>query len=276
MMLLFPAGNAEPFSAKNDDELIANFTVLSDTHIEGNNYDTYKTFRRLLSGVKANKNGSDALVFLGDNTMNGQDIESMFFYGTLDRVKPAENIFVVQGNHDVGNGEGNFEQLRNRFLDYNNMFFGADLDKVYYHRVVNGCYLIFLASEGHTVNSAYISDEQINWLEGILTEAQESGSPVFVFNHHPIYAVDEDWTKLINALQGVDNLLYIYGHTHWELNPDWTIHNDYDIQSINLPRCIDEGIGLQIEVYENEVVARIRDYNDDLWVDGYEKTYEIK
>lgn len=276
MMLLFPAGPAEQYSAKNEDRLIADFTVLSDTHIEGNNYDTYKTFRRLLNSVKANKNGTDALVFLGDNTMNGQDIESMFFYGTLDRVKPANNIFVVQGNHDVGNGEGDYEQLRDRFLDYNNIFFDAGLTKAYYHRIVKGCYLIFLASESDTVNDAYISDEQIEWLRDILAEAQEAGCPIFVFNHHPIYAVQDDTMKLVRELQGIDNLLYIFGHTHWALTPEWTIYEEYGIQSINLPRCIDDGIGLQIEVYEDEVVVRIRDYYDDLWVEGYEKTYEIK
>ena len=276
MMLLFPAGSAEQYSAKNEDRLIADFTVLSDTHIEGNNYDTYKTFRRLLNGVKANKNGTDALVFLGDNTMNGQDIESMFFYGTLDRVKPANNIFVVQGNHDVGNGEGDYEQLRDRFLDYNNIFFDAGLTKAYYHRIVKGCYMIFLASESDTVNDAYISDEQIEWLRDILAEAQEAGSPIFVFNHHPIYAIQDDSMKLVRELQGIDNLLYIFGHTHWAINDTWTIYEEYGIQSINLPRCIDDGIGLQIEVYEDEVVVRIRDYYDDFWVEGYEKTYELK
>lgn len=275
MMLLFPAGTAEQYSAKNEDSLVADFTVLSDTHIEGNNYDTYKTFRRLLNGVKANKNGTDALIFLGDNTMNGQDIESMFFYGTLDRVKPADNIFVVQGNHDVGNGEGDYEQLRDRFLGYNNIFFNAGLTKAYYYRIVKGCYLIFLASESDTVNDAYISDEQIEWLKGVLAEAQESGNPIFVFNHHPIYAVQDDSMKLVRELQGIDNLLYIFGHTHWAINDTWTIYEEYGIQSINLPRCIDDGIGLQIEVYEDEVVVRIRDYYDDLWVDGYEKTYNI-
>ena len=43
MMLLFPAGPAEQYSAKNEDRLVADFTVLSDTHIEGNNYDIRKS-----------------------------------------------------------------------------------------------------------------------------------------------------------------------------------------------------------------------------------------
>lgn len=283
LIMITPAGTSEPYSPKNEDAIKLNFTVLSDCHIEGNNLETFKLFHKILKGAKTTTSKNDAVVFLGDNTMNGQDIESMFFYGAIDQIKPAENIFVVQGNHDVGNGEGDYEQLRDRFLGYNNSFFDAGLTKAYYYRVVNGCYFIFLASEDDTVNDAYISDEQIEWLKSVLAEAQETSNPIFVFNHHPIYAVQDDLMKLVRVLQGIDNLLYIFGHTHWALTEEWTIYEEYGIQSINLPRCTepvslgyDAGIGLQVEVYDDEVVVRIRDYYDDLWVDGYEKTYEIK
>ncbi len=283
LLFITPAATSQPYSPKDADGIKLNFTVLSDCHIEGNNLETFRIFHKILKGVKTTASKNDAVVFLGDNTMNGQDIESMFFYGAIDKIKPSENIFVVQGNHDVGNGEGDYEQLRDRFLGYNNSFFDAGLTKSYYYRVVNGCFFIFLASESNTVNDAYISDEQIQWLEDVLTKAQESGNPIFVFNHHPIYAVQDDSMKLVNILQGIDNLLYIFGHTHWAINDTWTIYEEYGIQSINLPRCTepvskdyDAGIGLQVEVYENEVVVRIRDYYDDLWVDGFEKTYEIK
>lgn len=283
LLMITPPSTSEPYSPENADEIKLNFTVLSDCHIEGNNLETFKIFHKILKGAKTTTSKNDAVVFLGDNTMNGQDIESMFFYGAIDQIKPSENIFVAQGNHDVGNGEGDYEQLRDRFLGYNNSFFDAGLTKAYYHRVVNGCYFIFLASESNTVNDAYISDEQIEWLRDILAEAQESGNPIFVFNHHPIYAVEDDSMKIVRALQGIDNLLYIFGHTHWALTPEWTIYEEYGIQSINLPRCTepvskgyDAGIGLQVEVYDDKVVVRIRDYYDDLWVEGYEKTYEIK
>ena len=283
LLFITPAATSEPYSPKNAEDIGLNFTVLSDCHIEGNNLETFKIFHKILKGAKTTTSTNDAVVFLGDNTMNGQDIESMFFYGAIDQINPSENIFVVQGNHDVGNGEGDYEQLRDRFLGYNNSFFNANLTKAYYHRVVNGCYFIFLASESNTVNEAYISDEQIEWLKDVLAEAQESGNPIFVFNHHPIYAVQDDYLKLYYVLLGIDNLFYLSGHTHREIEKDWTFGNYYGIRTINLHRCTepvsedyDAGIGMQIEVYDNEVVFRVRDYYDDLWVDGYEMTYEIR
>ncbi len=281
MLMITPAKTSEPYSAKSDDVKL-NFSVLSDCHIEGNNLETFRIFHKIIKGVKTTENKLDAVVFLGDNTMNGQDIESMFFYGALDRLQPCENIFVLQGNHDVGNGEGDYEKLRDRFLGYNNSFFDAGLTKSYYYRVVNGCYMIFLASEDDTVNDAYITDEQIEWLEDVIDEAQKTGNPIFVFNHHPIYATEGDYMKIARVLQGVDNLLYFFGHTHWALTEEWTFYEEYGIQSINLPRCTepvslgyDAGIGMQVEVYEDEVVVRTRDYYDDLWVEGYERTYPI-
>ena len=67
----------DSYEAKNPDELITSFTVLSDIHIEGNNYQTFKEFSEILKEVH-NSEDNDSLVFLGDNTMNCQDI-----YGQL-------------------------------------------------------------------------------------------------------------------------------------------------------------------------------------------------
>ena len=47
------------------------FTVLSDVHVEGNNYTRYRVFARSLQDVRKNASGTDAVVFLGDSTMNG-------------------------------------------------------------------------------------------------------------------------------------------------------------------------------------------------------------
>lgn len=281
LLLITPTCTPEPHSAKNPDEIKLNFTVLSDCHIEGNNLETFRIFHKILKNVKSTEGKNDAVVFLGDNTMNGQDIESMFFYGAIDRIKPSENILVAMGNHDIGNGIGDYVTLSSRYMDYNNMFFDMELSKPYYYKVINGCYFIVLATEQMTVNTMYISDEQISWLEDVLAEAQKSDNPIFVFNHHPLTSVEEDSMKIANVLSGIDNLIYIHGHTHWELG-DWTFGETAGINTINVPRTTEHpvdgydcGIGMQIEVYEDEVIVRTRDFYDDFWVEDYEVSYPI-
>ena len=88
----------ESYEAKNPDELKTSFTVLSDIHIEGNKYSTFEKFTEILKDVKGAKY-NDTLVFLGDNTMNGQDIESIFFYGALKATNPADNLVQFQASH---------------------------------------------------------------------------------------------------------------------------------------------------------------------------------
>ena len=92
VILMMPP--TESYEAKNPDAIKTSFTVLSDIHIEGNQYKTFKKFSRILKEVKHNK-ASDTLVFLGDNTMNGQDIESIFFYGALKASNPAKNLVIA-------------------------------------------------------------------------------------------------------------------------------------------------------------------------------------
>ncbi|MBR2417775.1 MAG: metallophosphoesterase, partial [Clostridia bacterium] len=207
----------DSYEAKDADKLITSFTVLSDIHIEGNNYPTFREFSEILKEVH-NAEDNDTLVFLGDNTMNCQDIESIFFYGALKAAKPADNLVIVPGNHDFGNGTGDYEMYRDRFLKYAN-FAGADIDSPYFYKVIDGCYFIVLATESDTVNDMNISDAQLQWLKGVLDEAAKTDRPIFVFNHHPVnYIQNGEYTRLSDVIDDYDNLLYFCGHTHAPLS----------------------------------------------------------
>lgn len=281
MLILSVNVTGEPLKAENPDEVKLNFTVFSDCHIEGNNLKTYQVLTKMLMSADKNETENDAAVFLGDNTMNGQDIESMFFYGLVNAVKPAEEILVASGNHDFGNGEGNFNQLVNRFKDYNNMFFEPEMEELYYYRVINGCYFIVLSTEDHTVNTSYLSEEQLTWLRGVLDEAAESGNPIFVFHHYPIYYLEGDQYVLSEILNDYDNLLYFCGHTHLEMTKD-SFSNFNGVDTVWLPKSTEHvyedydcGVGVQVEVYENEVLVRARSFYEDRWIEGLEYRYPV-
>ena len=102
------------YDVRDPEACVMNFSILSDSHIEGNNPMRYKVFATSLQDLKKNKSGNDAIVFLGDNTMNGQHIENMLFHGAVNRYLKGETILPVMGNHDIGNGEGDYEKLQNR------------------------------------------------------------------------------------------------------------------------------------------------------------------
>ena len=281
MMFFYPNG-AEEHSVTDKENVKLNFTVLSDAHIEGNNPDSYEVFTKILYDVKNTDTPNDALVMLGDNTMNGQHIESIFFYGLEDVIKPAERIINCMGNHDTGNGNNQYEECLAKFIGYNNAFFDYGISKPYYVTDIEGYTFVVLGSEKDSVDTCYMSDEQYYWLKETLDTAAESGKPVFVFNHHTYFLLEcnYDVDALLNSYK---NVFYFFGHTHWPLNTYETFTEHGNYLSVNLPRCTDiisddggvidndSGIGVQVEVYEDEVILRMRNYYEGGWIEDYER-----
>lgn len=266
------------YTAKNEDELVMSFSVISDTHIETTNPERYKQFYELLYGIKAYKN-NDAVVYLGDNVMNGQYIENLLFYSTVNKILPDENNFVVLGNHDIGNGEGNYDKLCKSFIKNNSKHLGNNIEKPYYYKIVNGCYMIFLASEDLSVNKCVMAEEQYSWLKDLLNKAERENAKIFVFNHHPIYSLSGiDSYSLVDLLCQYDNLIYFNGHTHMRFS-EYSFRNIYGVDIIYLPRSLDNesetGEGVVVEVYQDEVIVRVRNFTKSEWVDYLEYSYPM-
>ena len=268
-----------PYKAENPEKLIMSFSAVSDIHIETNNSDSYKAFSQLLEGIKAGEN-HDAVVYLGDNVMNGQFTENFFFYAGVRAAKPSDNNFVVMGNHDIGNGHGNYEKLCKTYMRKNKFYLKNDLEKPYYYKVVNGCYIICLASEDLTVNTCSMTEEQLEWLKGVLDEAKKKDATIFVLNHHPIDSLEGvESDSLVNLLSKYDKLLYIHGHVHDKLT-EASFKNIGGVDTVNLPRSTEivdyePGDGVVVEVYENEILVRGRNFIEGEWIDGLEFRYPI-
>ncbi|MBQ6162935.1 MAG: metallophosphoesterase [Clostridia bacterium] len=293
----------EPYGVKDPENCKLNFTVLSDAHIEGNNIPRYNAYARSLQDVKKNISGNDAVVFLGDSTMNGQIIENLLFHCAASMYLQGETVLPVMGNHDIGNGNGDYETLQNRWYDYTEAFFGRKLEHPYYSEVIDGYYFIVLGMESQEVHEIYMSDEQFTWLEGELAKAAESGKPVFVFSHYPSdYVVDADGndtdrlTELFAEYNREHDLFSFVGHTHMPMHLFWSFHTEDGFPETYLPRLTElagendneyydeTGTGAEIEVYENQVVIRVRDFfrgewKVDTWEDDepvMEIVYELK
>ena len=283
MVLFCATAPGESYDVKDPENCKLNFTVISDTHIETTNFTRYKVYERSLQDVTKNRSGNAAVVFLGDNTMNGQSLENMLFHGTAALLLKDQKVLPVMGNHDIGNGEGNYEKLQNRWYDYTKAFFGKDLDRPYYYEVIDGYYFIMLGMEDQLVYDMTMTDAQFTWLENVLAEAAESGKPVFVFSHYPADdALDEQGnstgrlTEMLAEYNKEHDLFSFVGHTHMPMYLFWSFHDSDGYPEIYLPRITslsgdddtvsdDTGVGVEVEIYENEVVVRARDFYRSEW-----------
>ena len=283
MLMTAGVGGGRDHDVKEPDACRLNFAVLSDSHIEGNNTTRYKVFARCLKDVRRNRSGLDAVVFLGDNTMNGNSTESMFFHGTASLLLKGQKVLPVLGNHDIGNGEGDYEKLQNRWYAYTEAFFGKKLTVPYYREVIDGYSFIVLGTEEHTSNSMTLTDGQLAWLRGTLEDAARSGKPVFVFSHHPeraSYRADPAYeyslTDILTAYAEDHDLFYFSGHTHRTLTRS-SFNTDDNFPEISLP-CLttltgekdnvikeDTGVGVEVEVYGDEVIVRGRNFYQGEW-----------
>ncbi len=244
---------------------------------------------------------TDAFITIGDNTSDGikqnWDMVKECYAGH----NPAERILLCIGNHDTWGDDDHPYDAINYFKEYTEIICGRKIDNTYFAEVVNGYHLIFLGSEKDGGCAAYISDEQIAWFEKEMEKAGKSGKPIFVFCHQALngrhglprtwgYPADPNWPadeggigdrseQVAAIMKKYKNVYYLSGHSHMGLSGESMMEREgfstFEIEDglrmINFPTtacgnayCDDasQGIGMQLEVYDDRVVFRPRNYYD--------------
>ena len=283
-----------PMTATDAKDIRLNISVISDGHMEGNNTDRFKHQGKAMLDFSKSETPIDALITVGDQTMNGFEWEYMFIYGFMRKYLTVPNILITPGNHELCKEP--YDKYYKRFMEYNKAFFDYDNEYAYFSREINGYKLIVLATEKDSEVQEYLSNEQLTWLEQELSNAADSGKPVFVFNHFQLEGKFEyDWPDSDVGEQGerLDEILkacetkvfYFSGHLHMGVYEDGNgIAQEGNVTYINVPGfgevnlygdLLDLGIGWQVEVYDEKLVLRLRNFTESKWVEGYEYTYEL-
>ena len=297
-ILFFGKSGGEAYELRDPENCIFHFTVLSDVHTEAINEPRSRAVVESLQRVTKCESKNDAILYLGDCTTNAQYIENLIFHGLNEVLLWRETIIPVLGNHDAGNGEGDPVKYMHRWYRFLNAFYGIKLDRPYYYQVVKGYYFIALGSEANTVGEGVISDEQFSWLEDTLALAAESGKPAFVLFHFPINCVVDENREPTDRLAQIlsdyyeeHDVFYLCGHFHFSLNlGTFRIQNGFPqvytpslsrLSSDN-PPAMDEqtGEGFEVEVYEDSVLMRGRNFRLCKWVyendRPVERSYTLK
>jgi len=267
-----PAGT--PIEAKEPDNLKLQFSVVADVHMETFEMFRFQGFSQVLQDMGAAKQRQDALVLVGDNTMNGQPTEYIMLYGLLSRYNKAANTIVAMGNHDLNRGAYATPDAIARHNFFLQSCTGTVNDKPYYSKAVNGYTFIVLGDEEPQEDTtAVISQAQLDWLAEALATAP-ADKPVFVFLHQSLNhtfawswgGVGEQSQAVREIIERYPNVFFFNGHLHAARQ----VKQIDGVTYVNLPTLLSggtNGIGFQVEAYENKVLLRARNYITGEWLD---------
>ena len=301
LFLFMSFSSPAAYAPKDADAVRLSAVMLSDVHIEGNNPDRWTRFGETLAGAFSADRTPDVIAFAGDQTMNGQGIEWFDFYGLLNRYNKNSEVVMAMGNHDFGNcaDHDTYVELSKRAIDSFNGYTGSDIDCVHYTKTVNGYTFIVMGSDDNTENTVQvISDEQVEWLEEELAKLAAEGKPAFVVNHNLLYGKNGNRSrydfnqttnndKIVAALENCGTDVFFFcGHSHFGVNSG-TVNTEGRVTYINLPssgndgnyqaeeECSTYGLGCEMEVYEDTVELRFRNFAKGEWLEDYQYSIEI-
>jgi len=241
----------------------------------------------------------DALIHVGDIAENGKASEYKLVEDDFAIMKDTvDNYVIAVGNHDVRMRA--YCQVKDTFSTFcNDVDENLTVDSLYYTRDINGYKLIVLGPTKTAFEESYISDEEVEWLDNQLAGATAEGKPALVILHQPLkwtHGLPETWgspipgrgsvgynsDELKQTLAKYENVFLLTGHLHSGFG-EFTYEEYEGIHCINTPSVgirngngvTDRGLGFVIEVYENEIVFRARNFAAGKWMPEYDRTYPL-
>ena len=307
--LLGMTGGGIPEEAATEDTLCLTVAAISDTHIKDGVFGA-SMLTPALRDMSSEDLDTDVVLFLGDNTDNGNEANWTVFTESVMNYCTVPNKIVAIGNHDTWSdyeSDHEYEEALEEYLHYSNMIMGTDHTTPYFTTQVCGYWFITLGTEGTGVG-ATVTDTQLNWLETQLDAAAAAsrGRPVFVLMHQPMnythtvgdnidgngFEDNGQSEKLKDLLDRYENIFYLSGHMHYGLNDGTdnlpvgysTIERvGKNITSVNLP-CYSYGSyvfggdpligdGMVINIYADRVEFLGRNFFMGGWLDYAQTVY---
>ncbi len=285
-----------PMEAIKPEEVKLTFAAIADTQFAMFTPNRYPNFKSTAEDLHNNNGSFDALVLAGDITETGSLAEYQMIYDRLSGLD-SKYIFAV-GNHDVR--ELSYGTAVDRFTNFINTVNGETVtDMLHYSTEINGYKFIVIGTDNYQFEKAYISDEQLAWLETEIASA--NGKPVFVIGHQPLkktHGLPDTWrasalpddgnigdqSNEIKAIfENHPNVFFITGHIHTGLGK-YTYEKLGNSHLVCLPSVSvsnfggdynANGTGYVVEAYETEIIFRARNYSEGEWVPEYDLTIPL-
>ena len=211
----------EPITLKDAENVNLAVVALADTHIRPTGINPYN-FDCGIEDIKNSGIDFDALLIAGDLSELGDDVSYELMWDSLNKAE-IENILLATGNHDI---RVVYDLRTEQIIDKTNSFLGTEIDKPYYSYDIKGYTFIVMGSDKQLLEKAFISDEQLTFIDSELERATKDGKPAFVMCHQPLentHGLPEVWKnggigeqsdKVREILEKYKNVFFLNGHLH--------------------------------------------------------------
>ena len=292
-----PFSKDEPLSFEDSENVKLAFAAIADTHIV-NNECAFKNLGNVFEDIKNSGEKFDALLLAGDVAEFGLKSEYKGFFEAYDKQTAVPHILLTMGNHDA---RIFFNRAKKTIMDWQCKHLGINTaGKPYYSYDINGYTFIVICTEKAILEKAYISKEQIAFLDRELKRATENGKPVFVMCHQAFkdtHGLPEVWKtgdmgeqsdEVRAVMEKYNNVFFINGHLHGGICDyvEAVLNEENGVYSISIPSyrkpnnfgIRDCGTGYYCCVYDDRVEFTARNFINGTPVTGdYTKfTYKLK
>lgn len=276
---IYTVSKDEPIEFEDSSNVKLSFAAIADTHLVDNE-GSEKNFANFFEDIGNTKEKFDAFLMAGDIAEYGKKKEYKRFFSVTDKQTVFPHVFLTMGNHDV-----RFQYKRNQkiIMDKVNEYLKIDTKgKSYYSYDVNGYTFIVIGTEKRVLEKAYITKEQIDFLDKELERATKDGKPAFVMCHQAFaetHGLPEVWktgdmgeqSDLVRAvMEKHKNVFFITGHLHGGIFEGTyeILNKENNVHSLSVPGYRKEnnfgikdcGIGYYCEVYDNKVIFKARNF----------------
>ncbi len=287
----------EPLSFEDRENVKLAFVALADTHIVNNEF-AFKNLNNAFEDIKNSGEKFDALLLAGDIADYGFKSEYKGFLDVYSKQDAVPHIFLTLGNHDARFFYG---RARKTVMDWQSKHLGIDIGKKsYYSYDINGYTFIVICTEKAVLEKAYISKEQIAFLDSELKRATQNGKPAFVMCHQAFqftHGLPEVWKtgdmgeqsdEVRAVMEKYNNVFFINGHLHGGIcnYVEEVLNEEKGVVSLSIPSYRkpnnfghrDCGTGYYCCVYDDRVEFTARNFLTGKPVTGdYTKfTYKLK
>lgn len=288
-----PSGADCPITKSADNAV--RVALLADSQVVITS-ERHRMLKAALQDIEKHADAVSAVVLAGDITESGDDLTDAVVMEMLRKL-PVRKI-ISSGNHDV---RFRYRHTMKRFIHDVNTLACADYEVIrpYYCTQIEGYSFIVLGTEKRVFEKAYLSEQQLDFLDRMLKKGTADGKPAFVVNHQPLAFthglpavwrtgdIGEQSDRVAEIMEKYPNVFFLTGHMHHGFGK-------YSFDSLTKTRLVSipsvgpkatrefapAGQGFLMEIYADRVVFRSRIFSDGEYYGGkfpeFDRTFYLE